>query len=106
MMIATTMNAATGESVRSSILVPGFSAGSGADIEGLRRRLQFANEPANITGLHWIGGYRDLFDVIAFRAVEAVKVKSRRSWHDARKHHLCLAFRAAEVLDCKQWNCG
>jgi hypothetical protein len=40
--------------------------------------LQFANEPANISGFHWIWRYSDLFDVIAFRAVERAKPKSSR----------------------------
>jgi hypothetical protein len=75
-------------------------------MDGLRWRLQFANEPANISRLHWIRCYGDLFDVIAFRAAERAKFKSCRSWRDARKHHPHLTDRAAESLDCEQWNCG
>jgi hypothetical protein len=69
-------------------------------------RLQFANEPANISGLHWIRRYSDLFDAIAFRAAERAKFKSCRARRDARKHHAHLAFRAAESLNCEQRDCG
>jgi hypothetical protein len=45
------MNAATSESARSSVFDWGFAMASGG-IMTLRRRLQFADEPANISGLH------------------------------------------------------
>ena len=67
---------------------------------------QFADEPANISGLHWIRRDRDLFDMIAFRAVERAKFKSCRSRRNARKHHARLAFRTAQSLNCEQWDCG
>ncbi|MBR1226988.1 MULTISPECIES: hypothetical protein [unclassified Bradyrhizobium] len=52
-MIAATMNAATSESARSSVFDRGVAGESGGFMT-LRRRLQFANEPANIAGLHGI----------------------------------------------------
>jgi hypothetical protein len=73
---------------------------------GLCWRPQFADEPANVSRLHWIRRYGDLFDMIAFRAVERAKFKSCRSRRNARKHHAHLAFRAAQSLNCKQWDCG
>jgi hypothetical protein len=47
-----------------------------------------------------------LFDVIAFSAVERAKFKSCWSRRDVRKHHACLAFRAAESLNREQWDYG
>jgi hypothetical protein len=52
-MIAATMNAAISESARSSAFDRGFAVASGG-IMTLRRRLQFAHEPANVSGLHWV----------------------------------------------------
>jgi hypothetical protein len=58
-MIATTMNAAINERARSGDLDRGF-VGSGEACLLYRRRLgltwrpQFADEPANISRLHWI----------------------------------------------------
>jgi hypothetical protein len=43
---------------------------------GLCRLPQVANEPADISGLHRIGRYRDFFDMIAFGAVKRAKFKS------------------------------
>jgi len=51
-MMAATMIAATSESARSSVFDRGAAAEGGS--MNLTRRLQFTNEPANITGLHWI----------------------------------------------------
>jgi hypothetical protein len=68
--------------------------------------MQFANEPANSLGFHWIGRYDDSFDVTAFGAVERAKFVSSRPRRDARKHHARLAFRAAESLNCEQRDCG
>jgi hypothetical protein len=73
---------------------------------GLAWGLQVANEPADIAGLHWIGGYRDFLDVIAFGAVERPKFKSCRSRRDARQRHAHSAIRAAECLDREQRDCG
>jgi hypothetical protein len=73
---------------------------------GLRWRSQFANEPANISRLHWIRRYSDFFDMIAFGAIERAKFESCRPRRDARKQHARSAFRAAETLNCEQWNCG
>jgi hypothetical protein len=73
---------------------------------GLGRRPQFANEPANISRLHGIRRYRDLFDMIAFRTVERADFKSCRPRRNACKHHARSAFRAAELLNCEQWDCG
>jgi hypothetical protein len=50
-MMAATMNAAAIESARSSVFDCGAAEGGSMS---LTRRLQFANEPANIAGLHWI----------------------------------------------------
>jgi hypothetical protein len=100
-MIATTINAAISERARSNIFDFGIAIRSGGGMDGLSWRLQFANEPANISRLHWIRRYGDLFDVIALRAVERAKFKSCGSWRDTRKHHPRLAFRAAESLNCE-----
>jgi hypothetical protein len=70
------------------------------------RQRQFANEPANISGLHRIAGDNDFLNMIASGAVERAKFESRRPWCDARKPHTGLAFRAAESLYCEQRNCG
>jgi hypothetical protein len=43
----------------------------------LRRRPQFADQPANISRLHWIRRYDDFFDVIAFGAVERISKMKR-----------------------------
>jgi hypothetical protein len=75
-----------------------FKTGGLAD---LRRWPQFANEPANISRLHWIRRYSDLFDVIAFGAVERAKFKSCRPPRDALKLHALSAFRAAKLLNCE-----
>jgi hypothetical protein len=47
-----------------------------------------------------------LFGVIAFGAVERAKFKSCRPRRGARKLHARTAFWAAELLNCKQWDCG
>jgi hypothetical protein len=73
---------------------------------GLCRWPQFANQPANISRLHRIRRYGDLFDMIAFRAVERANFKSRRPRRNACKHHARSASRAAESLNCEQWDCG
>jgi hypothetical protein len=44
--------------------------------------------------------------VIAFGAVERAKFKSPRPRPDMPKRHARSAFRAAEVLNCKQRDCG
>ena len=44
--------------------------------------------------------------MIAFSAVERAKFKSCWSRRDVRKHHACLAFRAAESLNREQWDYG
>jgi hypothetical protein len=69
-------------------------------------RLQFADEPAHISGFRWIRRYRDFFDMIAAGAIERSKFKSSRSWQDARKRHARLAFWAAKSLNGKQRYCG
>jgi hypothetical protein len=53
-IIATTMNAATSESQRSRTFDRDFAISSSGVMISLGRRLQFANEPANISGLHWV----------------------------------------------------
>jgi hypothetical protein len=105
MMIATTMNAAISDRARSSAFDLRFAAVSGGGM-ALCWRMQFANEPANSFGFHWIRRYDDLFEVIAFGAVERAKFVSGRPRRDARKHHARLAFRAAESLNCEQRDCG
>ena len=72
----------------------------------LCRRLQFADESANISGLHWIRRDGDFFDAVALRAFEGAKFESRRSRRDTRQHHANLAFRAAKPLDCEQGDGG
>jgi hypothetical protein len=52
-MIVATMNAATSDSARSNAFDRDFAVASGGTMT-LRRRPHFANEPANISGLHWI----------------------------------------------------
>jgi hypothetical protein len=52
-MMAATMHAAISESARSSVFDRGFVVASGGSMT-LRRRLQFADQPADIAGLHWI----------------------------------------------------
>src|SRR5258707_3433996 len=70
------------------------------------------NSPRNQpTASDFIGSiirrYGDLFDVIAFGAVESLEFKScRRPRRGARKLHTRAAFWAAELLNCKQWDCG
>ena len=73
---------------------------------GLFRRLQFAGEPADGPGFHRIRRYCDLFEVIAFGAFERAKFKSCGPRRDPRKPHARSAFRAAELLNCEQWDCG
>ena len=72
----------------------------------LRWRLQFANQPADIAGLHWIRRYRDFFDVIAPGAIERAKFKSSGPRRDARKRHARLALWAAKSLNGKQRDYG
>jgi hypothetical protein len=60
----------------------------------LCRRLQFTDEPANISGFHRIRRYDDFFDMIAFGAIEGAKFESGRPRRDARKCHARSAFRA------------
>ena len=60
----------------------------------LCRRLQFTDEPANISGFHRIRRYDDFFDMIAFGAIEGAKFESSRPQRDARKCHARSAFRA------------
>jgi hypothetical protein len=73
---------------------------------GLFRRLQFAGEPANSPGFHRIRRDGDLFEVIAFGAFERAKFKSRGPRRDPREPHARSAFRAVELLNCEQWDCG
>jgi hypothetical protein len=72
----------------------------------LRWRLQFANQPADIAGLHWIRRYRDFFDVIAPGAIEGAKFKSGGPRRYARKRHARLALWAAKSLNGKQRDYG
>jgi hypothetical protein len=72
----------------------------------LRWRLQFANQPTDIAGLHWIRRYRDFFDVIAPGAIERAKFKSSGPRRDARKRHARLALWAAKSLNGKQRDYG
>jgi hypothetical protein len=72
----------------------------------LRWRLQLANQPADIAGLHWIRRYRDFFDVIAPGAIERAKLKSGGPRRDARKRHPRLALWAAKSLNGKQRDYG
>src|SRR6266404_1199045 len=65
------------------------------------------SEPTNSIGFHWIiRRYGDLFDVIAFGAVEPLEFKSCRPQRGARKLHARAAFWAAELLNCEQRDCG
>src|ERR1700688_1586326 len=48
----------------------------------------------------------NLFGVIAFGAIERAKFKSCRPRRGARKLHARAAFWAAELLNCKQRDCG
>jgi hypothetical protein len=105
MMIAVTMNAAISESARSGAFDRGFAVAS-AGIMTLCRRPQFADEPANISGLHWIRRDSDFFDAVACGAFEGAKFESRRSRRDVRQHHANLALRAAKALDCEQGDGG
>ena len=73
---------------------------------GLFRRLQFAGEPANSPGFHRIRRDGDLFEVIAFGAFERAKFKSRGPRRDPREPHARSAFRAVELLNREQWDCG
>src|SRR5258707_916689 len=58
-------------------------------------------------GFHWIiRRYDDLFDVIAFGAVEPLEFKSCRPRRGTRKLHARAAFWAAELLNCEHWDCG
>src|SRR5260370_15662267 len=69
--------------------------------------MEFAHEPTNSTGIHRIiRRYGDLFDVIAFGAVEPLEFKSCRPRRGARKLHARAAFWAAELLNCEHWDCG
>src|SRR5260370_28540703 len=69
--------------------------------------MEFAHEPTNSTGIHRIiRRYGDLFDVIAFGAVEPLEFKSCRPRRAARKLHVRAAFWAAELLNCEHWDCG
>src|ERR1700682_1762827 len=72
----------------------------------LRWRLQFANQPTDIAGFHWIRRYRDFFDVIAPGAIEPAKFKSSGPRRDARKRHARLALWAAKSLNGKQRDYG
>ena len=74
-MIATTRNAAISESARSSAFLIRALRCVGWR-HGLSLGLQFADEPANISGLHRIWRYNDCFDMIAFGAVERAKFAS------------------------------
>ena len=70
-------------------------------------RMYFAGEPTNSIGFHWIIRWNgNLFGVIAFGAVERAKFKSCRPRRGAHKLHAGAAFWAAELLNCKQWDCG
>jgi hypothetical protein len=104
MMIAMTMSAATSERARSRVFDPGFGAASGR--HGLFRRLQFAGEPANSPGFHRIRRDGDLFEVIAFGAFERAKFKSCGPRRDPREPHARSAFRAVELLNGEQRDCG
>jgi hypothetical protein len=73
---------------------------------GLCRLPQVANEPADISGLHRIGRYRDFFDMIAFGAVKRAKFKSPGPRRDARKYHARSTVRAVELLNGEQWDCS
>src|SRR6476660_4018071 len=69
--------------------------------------LYLAKEPTNSIGFHWIiRRCGDLFDVIAFGAVEPPKFKSCRPRRGARKFHARAAFWAAKLLNCEHWDCG
>lgn len=72
----------------------------------LRWRLQFTQQPANISGLHRVRRYHDFFDMIAFGTVERAKFESCGPRRDVGKPHANLAFWAAESLYCEQWDCG
>jgi hypothetical protein len=72
----------------------------------LRWRLQFTHQPTNIAGLHRVRRYNDLFDVIAFGAVERAKFESCRPRRDVSQPHANLALWAAESLNCEQRDCG
>ena len=69
-------------------------------------RLQFTDEPADISGFRRIQGDGDLFDVIALGAVERSKFKACRPWRDARKRHARPAFWAAKSFNREQRDCG
>src|SRR5450432_2489510 len=96
MMIATTMSAATSERARSSVFDPGFGAASGGGIAYFGGCSSPVNQPTA----------PDFIDVIAFGAFERAKFKSRRPRRDPRKPHARSALRAAELLNCEQWDCG
>src|SRR6267143_4792653 len=84
---------------RSQVVLPAVSI-------GLRGRLQFANEPANISRLHRIQHNDDFYNMIAFGTVERAKFQSCRPRRDARQPHASLTFREANSLNCKQRDCG
>ena len=69
-------------------------------------RLHFANEPADISGFRRIRRDRNFFDVIAFGAVEGAQFKSCGARQDMRERQAGSAFRAAELFNCEQWDCG
>jgi hypothetical protein len=82
-----------------------FAVASGGTMT-LRRRPHFANEPANISGLHWIRRYSDFLDVAASGAIERAKLKPCWPRRDLRKVHTRLACGATESLQREQRNCG
>jgi hypothetical protein len=78
MMIATTMNAAISERNRSSFFDRGASVASSGGMT-LRRRCEFADEPAVHVGFHRIAGYDHGANATAVLAFEGAVVEAGRS---------------------------
>jgi hypothetical protein len=71
-----------------------------AKSDDLDRGPKITKKQSEHIGLHGVGRYQDLLDMIALDALKRARVEVQASRPYAQKHHRTLALRTRGIIDC------